>query len=155
MDSYCLQCYGSCNDHNACNQDYCELRFKETGDARKSMTLNDYYEQIVKSMMEKYKQKETKMTRKEAIESVRVIYDTNRAPYERITAALEALGLIKFEEEKETFWIGDVNGCNNEHSMKMVTGALKSYGYEIVKIGQYMTVTDGNSDFSGKLVKID
>lgn len=109
-----------------------------------------------------YKQ-ETKMTRQEAIKKIKSIYGHDYANAEKATRVYEALGLIKFEEEKNiksvkqilAAYMSDGDNCIAE---------LNDAGYQIVKIGANSFVTIESCDeistmsrgrtFNGKLISI-
>lgn len=123
----CLQCFDSISAIGDCPHEYCERRLKETSNPRK----------------------ETRMTRQEAIKKVNDIWGRNNG--DKIVRVYEALGFIKFEEESEIEKII----CNSRNTEpKNIIGMLELHGYKIVKIGQYMTVTDGRSNFNGTLVDV-
>ncbi len=78
-------------------------------------------------------EKETKMTRQEAIEKVDEMHRKNAPNWSaRTVDALEALGLLKFEEERH-FTIGAVDGRNYVFTLSMIEEALKAGGYKIVR----------------------
>ena len=103
------------------------------------MTLDNYYERIVKPTVEKYERK-IKMTRKEAIEKLQD-NDVYRGAYaNQFVAALEALGLIKFDEKlilDETMDEAITKARHCAMNSQKFIDCLNEYGYKIVKTGVF------------------
>lgn len=73
---------------------------------------------------------ETKMTRAEAIKKVEIVCNSGHdaVPAGTLIAALEALGLLKFDEEKEVCW----TIVGNKVSLSHLRAVVELDGYKIV-----------------------
>lgn len=123
------------------------------------LTLDDYCERILKPAVESLKFKigmsdmatgvgEKQMTKQEAIATIDMNFK-DRMEAGRFIRSLEALGLIKFEEEKEdngaancigfTYW-NLRDSVNSKSDLTKVgrefVNDLEKSGYQIVKVGQ-------------------
>lgn len=86
------------------------------------------------------------MTQQEAIEKLNNTFAFDDAD-KRLVYALEALGLIKFEEEKpkerilsEVIHNARLRNDSTPLSQQGFIAELEAHGYRIVKFGQYVTV---------------
>lgn len=107
------------------------------------------------------KQKETKMTRQEAIDKLKSVkpkqdHDGFIIKASVLVDGLEALGLIKFEEEKKETKLEDILV-----NPRAIVEILNANGYHIVKLGKNTTVKLAFGTqvelgkINGKLLEID